>query len=318
VLMYYAAVGVAALGPETRGGMNWSVLVGVADRLNPQAVRLAFILALLGYGTKAGLAPMHTWKPDAYSEAPVPSAALLGAGFINCAVYAIIRFDVLAEKSLGHGFAGNLLVGFGVASILVAAPFVLVQRNLRRLLAYSSIDHAGIMVAGLGFGGPLGALGATLHMLFHAVTKPLLFFCAGNVQQQFGTPYFWKLHGIRRLLPWTGGLLLMTALAVTGTPPFSIFQSEFTILSAALAGGNAWSALLFVLGIVTIFAGFLGHISRLCLGEPAQPAEPGREGGWKLTAMALTAAPVVLLGVWIPRPLFSLVQQSAQIIGGTP
>src|SRR5262249_53335777 len=128
VLMYYAAVGVAALGPETRGGMNWSVLVDVADKLNPQAVRLAFMLAVLGYGTKAGLAPMHTWKPDAYSEAPVPSAALLGAGFINCAVYAIIRFDILAEKSLGHGFAGNLLVGFGVASILVAAPFVLVQR----------------------------------------------------------------------------------------------------------------------------------------------------------------------------------------------
>ena len=172
--------------------MNWSVLVTVADRFDPRAMRLAFIMVLLGYGTKAGLAPMHTWKPDAYSEAPVPTAALLGAGFINCALYGIIRFNVLAEKCLGHEFPGQLLGGFGVASILVAAPFVLTQRNFRRLLAYSSIDHAGIMVAALGFGGKLGALGAALHMLFHGVTKPLLFFCAGNVQQHFARLTFGK------------------------------------------------------------------------------------------------------------------------------
>jgi hydrogenase-4 component F len=315
VFTYYSAVGV--LGPETHGGMNWSVLVGVADKLNPQAMRLAFILVLLGYGTKAGLAPMHTWKPDAYSEAPVPSAALLGAGFINCALYAIIRFDVLAEKSLGHEFPGKLLTGFGLASILVAAPFVLVQRNFRRLLAYSSIDHAGIMVAGLGFGGKLGALGAALHMLFHGVTKPLMFFCAGNVQQQFATPYFWKVRGVIRTLPWTGGLFLLATLAVTGTPPFSIFQSEFNILSAAFAADRGWTAALFVGGVVTIFAGFLVHMSRLSLGSPV-PAEPrATECPWKLGAMTLVAVPVITLGFWLPGPLYELVRQTAQIIGGT-
>jgi hydrogenase-4 component F len=318
VLTYYSAVGL--LGPETHGGMNWSVLVGVADKLNPQAMRLAFILVLLGYGTKAGLAPMHTWKPDAYSEAPVPSAALLGAGFINCAVYAIIRFDVLAEKSLGHDFPGRLLVGFGIASILVAAPFVLAQRNFRRLLAYSSIDHAGIMVAGLGFGGKLGALGAALHMLFHGVTKPLMFFCAGNVQQQFATPYFWKVRGVMRTLPWTGGLFLMATLAVTGTPPFSIFQSEFNILSAALVADRGWAAALFLGGVVTIFAGFLVHMSKLSLGTPSHPDTPGRvaECPWKLGAMALVAAAVIVLGFWLPGPLYELVRQTAQIIGGVP
>src|SRR5213076_2832880 len=168
VLTYFAAVPV--LGEHAENGFNWSVLIEVADKCQPAAMRLAFVMVLVGYGTKAGLAPMHTWKPDAYSEAPVPSAALLGAGFINCAIYGIIRFDVLAEKSLGHEFPGELLAGFGIASILMAAPFVLVQRNFRRLLAYSSIDHAGIMVAAVGFGGKLGALGALLHMLFHAVT----------------------------------------------------------------------------------------------------------------------------------------------------
>ena len=147
---------------------------------------MAFVLVLLGYGTKAGLAPMHTWKPDAYAEAPVPAATLLAAAFINCAIYSIMRFDVLAEKCLGHEFPSRLLIGFGVFSILLASPFVLVQRNFRRLLAYSSIDHAGIMVAALGFGGKLGALGAMLHMLFHGVTKPLMFFAAGNVQQHYG------------------------------------------------------------------------------------------------------------------------------------
>jgi hydrogenase-4 component F len=298
--------------------MNWSVLAGVGDKLNPAAMRLMFILVLLGYGTKAGLAPMHTWKPDAYAEAPVPSAALLGAAFINCAFYAIIRFDVLAEKCLGHDFPGKLLGGFGVATILVATPFVLVQRNFRRLLAYSSIDHAGIMVAGLGFGGKLGALGAALHMVFHAVTKPLLFFCAGNVQQQFATPYFWKVRGVIRSLPWTGGLFLMAALAVTGTPPFSLFQSEFSILSAALAADRGWAAALFVGGVVAIFAGFLAHVSKLSLGAPAPGAPRAAECPWKLAAMALVAVPVVTLGFWLPGPLYELVRQTAQIIEGVP
>src|SRR5579864_1941435 len=135
VLAYYSAHSLS--GSDTLAGLNWSVLASRAAELDKTTMRLAFILALLGYGTKAGLAPMHTWKPDAYSEAPVPAATLLGAGFINCAIYSIMRFDVLAEKCLGHDFPGEMLIGFGVFSILVAAPFVLVQRNFRRLLAYS-------------------------------------------------------------------------------------------------------------------------------------------------------------------------------------
>src|SRR6266704_1701368 len=203
VLTYFSAVQV--VGEHGKDGFNWSVLIEVADKCQPAAMRLAFVMVLVGYGTKAGLAPMHTWKPDAYAEAPVPTAALLGAGFINCAIYGIARFDVLAVKCLGPEFPGKLLVGFGLASILVAAPFILTQRNFRRILAYSSIDHAGIMVAALGFGGKLGALGVTLHMLFHAVTKPLMFFCAGNIQQHFGTPHFRKVTGVLHTLPWTGG-----------------------------------------------------------------------------------------------------------------
>lgn len=320
IMTYFAASSV--VGSDSSKGLNWSLLVTLADKFNPDAMRLGFLLALVGYGTKAGLVPMHTWKPDAYSEAPVPSAALLGASFINCALYAIIRFTVLAEKCLGHDFTGNLLIMFGLASILVAAPFIVAQRNFRRILAYSSIDHAGIMVAALGLGGKLGALGALgamLHMLFHAVTKPLMFFCVGNVQQHYATPYFRKVRGVIQTLPWTGGLLLMATFAVTGTPPFSIFQSEFTILSAALAADRGWLAFVFIAGVVTIFCGFLVHIVKLGLGIPRHDA-PARvaECPWKLTAMLIVAGSVIILGFWLPAPLFELVQQAAQIIGGGP
>jgi hydrogenase-4 component F len=276
------------------------------------------VMVLIGYGTKAGLAPMHTWKPDAYAEAPVPAATLLAAAFINCAIYAIIRFDVLAEKCLGHEFPSELLVGFGVCSILVAAPFVLVQRNFRRLLAYSSIDHAGIMVAALGFGGPLGVLAAVLHMVFHGVTKPLMFFATGNVQQHYGSPHFRKVRGVVHTLPWTGGLLLLATFAVTGTPPFSIFQSEFTALSGALAADRGWAAGLFVLGVVTIFVGFLLHMSKMNLGAAPDTALRPAECPWKLGAMLLVAVVVVGLGFWLPAPLFNLVQKSVYIIRGTP
>lgn len=314
VMLYYSAASTPGAG--ARSGMNWSVLAESAAGLDSRAMRLAFVLALVGYGTKAGLAPMHTWKPDAYSEAPAPVAALLGAGFINCALYAVIRFHILASKNLGHAFPGGLLAGFGVATILVAAPFVLAQRNYRRLLAYSSIDHAGIMAAGLGFGGPLGALGVTLHMLFHAVTKPLMFFCAGTIQQQFGSPFFWKVRGAIHTLPWTAGLFLLGALAVTGVPPFGIFQSEFTILAAAFAAGRPWMAFLFVVGVVTVFIGFLAGMSKLVLGAGTMPR--AAECPWALTAMAASIVPALVLGFWIPAPLFSLVRQAALIIQGAP
>lgn len=315
VLTYYSAVPV--LGPGAHDGFNWSVLVAVADRCQPDAMRLAFILIIVGYGTKAGLVPMHTWKPDAYAEAPVPAAALLGAGFINCALYGIIRFQTLAAKCLGAAYTGGLLVLFGIASILVAAPFVLTQRNFRRLLAYSSIDHAGIMVAALGFGGKLGALGALLHMTFHAVAKPLMFFSAGNVQQHYQTPYLRRVTGVIHTLPWTGGLFLMATFAVTGAPPFALFQSEFTALSAAVAGGRTWSAGLFVAGIVTIFAGFLVHLSRLTLGAAPAGSRRVEECRWKLGAMLIVAAAVIALGVVLPAPLYELIQRAAALIGGS-
>jgi len=312
ILTYYSAHRV--LGIDSLAGLNWTMLLGNASVFDKATMRLAFILILLGYGTKAGMAPMHTWKPDAYSEAPVPAAAMLAAGVLNCALYGLVRFYILTSKCLGPEFASQLLIVFGLLSIGVAVPFILVQKSFRRLLAYSSIDHCGIMVLALGFGGPLGILGLFLHMTFHAVTKPLLFFCAGNIQQHLGTDLFRKAKGgLIHAMPWSGAAFLLGMLAVTGTPPFSLFLSEFTILRAAFSGGHYLPGVLFVAFLVVIFSGFILHIGNLVLGaDTGLPAPaPCR---WKKYSLLGLASLIILLGFWIPGPLFHLIQSAADVV----
>jgi hydrogenase-4 component F len=314
ILTYYSAYG--ALGTDTLAGLNWSVLAGNAAQFDKPTMRLAFILILLGYGTKAGIAPMHTWKPEAYSEAPIPGAAMLATGVLNCALYALVRFYILSAKCLGPHFGSRLLILFGLLTMAVAVPFILVQKNFRRLLAYSSIDHSGIMVLALGFGGPLGILGMLLHMTFHSVTKPLLFFCAGNVQQHLNTDLFRNAKsGLIHSMPLTGAAFLMVTLAVTGSPPFSFFQSEFTILRAAFSGGYFVLAVFFVSFLVLIFAGFLVHIANLVLGE--DPGLPRTDiCRWKKYSVAGLAVVIVVMGFWIPAPLFRLIRGAVGIVVG--
>jgi hydrogenase-4 component F len=312
ILTYYSAY--RALGTDSLAGLNWSVLARNAAQFDQPTMRLAFILILLGYGTKAGIAPTHTWKPDAYSEAPIPGAAMLATGVLNCALYGLVRFYILSSKCLGPQFGSHLLILFGLLSIAVAVPFILVQKNFRRLLAYSSIDHSGIMVLALGFGGPLGILGMLLHMTFHSVTKPLLFFCAGNVQQHLNTDLFRKAKGgLIHSMPLTGAVFLMATLAVTGSPPFSLFQSEFTILRAGFSSGSLVLSGFFVSFLVLIFAGFLVHIANLVLGEDPGLPKAGR-CRWKTYSVAGLAAIIIVMGFWIPAPLFRLIQGAVGIV----
>jgi hydrogenase-4 component F len=312
ILTYYEVHQV--LGTENLSALNWPVLAASAAKFDHTVMRLAFILVLLGYGTKAGLAPMHTWKPDAYSEAPAPVAALLATAVLNCALYALARFYVLTLRCLGPAFPSQLLMVFGLASIGIAVPFILVQRSYRRLLAYSSIDHGGIMVLGLGFGGLLGPLGMLLHLTFHSAIKPLLFFCAGNAQQKIGSDSLKKVGGgLLHALPISGPAFLLAALAVTGTPPFSLFQSEFLIMRAGFGADHVALSMLFVVMLVAIFGGFFYHISQLVLGPSAGPA--GMEMcKWKTYPVIGLGAVVLVLGFWLPAPVYALVQGAAHVL----
>jgi hydrogenase-4 component F len=314
VLAYYS--GHHVLGSDTLAGLNWSVLAGRAAQLDKTTMRLAFILALLGYGTKAGLAPMHTWKPDVYSEAPVPSAALLSSAMLNCALYGLVRFYILASRTLGPDFPGRLLLIFGLLSMGIAVPFILLQKNFRRLLAYSSIDQAGIMAMALGIGGKLAPVALMLHMTYHTVIKSLLFLCAGNIDQHYRTDLFEKIKGgVMRVMPVTGVVFVTAILAVAGMPPFGLFQSEFLMVRAAFGSGYVLPAALFVLFGGAIFAGALVNVGGLVLGPAGETARPGPQP-WCDRSLAAMALVLLVLAFWLPAPLVELIRGAARVVSG--
>jgi hydrogenase-4 component F len=314
LVTYYAGRGLT--GSQALSGLNWSVLAQHAAQLDKTSMRLAFVLVLMGYGTKAGLAPMHTWKPDAYSEAPVPSAAILSSALLNCALYCLIRFYILTSRCLGAQYPGHLLLLFGLLSMGVSVPFILVQKNYRRLLAYHTIDHAGIMVTALGIGGALGSLGLMLHMVFHTIAKSLLFLCAGNVSQHFRTDLLSKIKGgVMRAMPLTGVVFLMAMLAIIGMPPFSLFQSEFLIVRAAIVGGHILTGVLFVLFGTGVFAGAIVHVGGMILG-PRGDAPVAARRPWRDGSLLALASALVVIAFWVPAPLLELVRQAARVVSG--
>ncbi len=311
ILTYYAAVNI--LG-ETGDALNWTSLIAVADQFDPTIMKLAFIFILIGYGTKAGLAPMHTWLPDAHSEAPTPVSALLSGVLLNCAMYGIIRFQTIAAKSTGEAFTSNLLIIFGLLSLGIAVPFILLQEDYKRLLAYSSVEHMGIIALGIGFGGTFGIFGAILHMFNHAMTKSLMFFGAGNILLKHNTKEIFNVSGVVKTMPVTGAMFVIGTLAITGSPPFSIFISEFTILASGFSQGHIVAAVLFLLFIIMIFAGFFNNVSRMAFGTPKPGVEKGDMGRWTLFAMGILMIFVIVLGVYIPPPFYDMIMRVVEIV----
>lgn len=314
VLVYGAAV--HAQGGVFEGAMNWSSISAIAGRLDPGIVRIGFIFVMVGYGTKAGLAPVHMWLPDAHSQAPTPVSALLSGALIKCALFGIIRFHAIARDACGPEFSHGLLLAFGLVSIVVATPFIIVQHDLKRLLGYHSVEHVGIIALGLGFGGRLGTYGALLHVVNHGVTKALVFLVAGDAIGRYGTRDMRLMKGFLGLAPVAGTLLLMGAFSLAGTPPFSIFVSELIVVRAGIAGGRLVPVAIFLVMVVIIFAGLVHHVGQMAFGTADASATRGREAASPLLAMFLLAAVMLLFGTWIPLHPDRVLSAATEIVVG--
>jgi hydrogenase-4 component F len=291
-------------------------LIAHARQLHPAWLRAAFIFLLVGFGTKMGLAPLHTWKPDMYGEAPSMVGGLGAGALTSCAFLGLLRTtEVVMAAGLGE-FAQPLLIGFGVFSLVVAAAFIIAQRDIKRLLAYSSVEHMGLLVIGLGIGG-LGAYGSMLHMLNNGLAKVWLFLVAGNVVLATGSAAAADNRGLIRVLPVSGPLLVLGLFAVTGSPPFGLFLSEFTILRAAVAEGQLWVAVTVLVLLAIIFVGMAAFLLEMALGAPHAGVTAARESVWLVAGPIGLAAAVLMLGVYIPPVLRDVLARAATALGGS-
>ena len=293
-----------------------AALLAHGPELWPVWLKAAFIFILVGYGTKMGLAPMHTWLPDAHSEAPAVVSALLSGALLNCAFVGILRvFEVTSAAGL-LAFSQDLLLLFGLVSMLVAAIFIIGQTDYKRMLAYSSVEHMGVLALGVGLGGA-ATFGAMLHAVNHSFTKGALFMLAGNLLAAYKTKVSSEVRGAVLLLPVSGLLWVAGILAISGFPPFGTFLSEFTILKASLDQGRHFVAFAYLALLALIFIGVSATAFRMAQGRPsiAAPAEPDRITSFLPPAILLTL--VMALGLYVPAWLGDALRQVAQLLGGT-
>jgi hydrogenase-4 component F len=289
-------------------------LVKLAPQLSRPWLHAAFVLLLVGYGTKMGLAPMHTWKPDAYGEAPGLVGALLAGGVTSCAFLAILRFYQICRAANETAFAREIMIFVGLLSMAVAAVFMVRQRDFKRMLAYSSVEHMGILALGVGLGGA-GVFGAMLHAVNHSLTKAMLFLVAGNILGAYGTKSTANVRGVLRVLPVSGVLWVAGLLAITGSPPFGPFLSEFVILKAALDAGRTGVAVTYLALLAVIFIGMSTIMLRMAQGVSVR-VEPRRESWTAVVPPAVLATVVLMLGVYLPGRLTQLLQETARLLGG--
>ncbi|MDD5428703.1 MAG: proton-conducting transporter membrane subunit [Candidatus Omnitrophica bacterium] len=296
--------------------LDWSNMFSGSGMFDPKVVRLALIFILVGYGTKAGLAPMHNWLPDAHSQALSPISGLLSGVLIKISLYAILRFVMLANLSVGYAYSAKLFIFFGLFSIALAGAFILVQKDLKRLLAYSSVENIGLVSLGLGF-GPFGGVFAGLLQAFnHAVTKALMFFCAGEAVRTYHTNNMNEMRGMIKLMPFAGTAMFLGFFALVGMPPFSIFISKLSILIAAFHGGYYFIAAFMLIFIALAFAGLLYHMSRMILGDAPKAMKARKESLSAKTAFIFLGVFILGLGLMIPQPFFNLLVNCQQLILG--
>ncbi len=309
----------SSLKAGLQSSLLFTDLVREAPRLSPEWLHTAFVLLLVGYGTKMGLAPMHTWKPDAYGEAPGLVGTLLAGGVTSCAFLAVARVYQICRGTGEAGFAREALVAMGLLSMAFAAVFVVRQRDFKRMLAYSSVEHMGILVIGLGIGG-MAVYGALLHMINNGLTKGVLFLSAGNIHRAYGSKSTEHVSGALRRVPLSAALFLAGFLAITGSPPFGPFVSEFTIIQGIVRAGHFAVAAAFLVLLAIVFIGMGVTVLAVVQGEPPaeEPRTTYRDRFSTVAPIVLFMALVLLLGLYIPPPLDALLRDAAATLEGTP
>jgi hydrogenase-4 component F len=310
ILLYFAAEHV--LGAEGVSALLWTHLNGVKGQLEPKVLSLAFVFLLVGYGTKVGLAPLHNWLPDAHAEGPTPISAVLSGLLLNVALYAVVRCKVLVEGSLHSPLASQMLMGFGLLSVVLAAFFLWRQRDIKRLFAYSSIEHMGIITFAFGMGGAVANFAALLHMTVHSLTKSAIFFTAGHAAQKCGSQLMDDIRGLITLSPTIGWGLMIGSLAILGLPPFGVFASEFLILTTAMRQ-QPWATPILLMALGVAFAAIFGRVQPMVFGETTARRLPHPPA---LIPVFLHLGLVLALGLYIPPYLADWYRAAARLIGG--
>lgn len=308
VLAYFDFVSLLGRRPDA---LNWTLLMEVAPALHADVLRLAFVFLLVGYGTKAGLAPMHTWLPDAHSEAPAPLSAMMSGVLLAVAQYAIVRWKAVVDAAGGPAFTNEVLMALGLVSIAIGAISLLRQQNYKRLLAYSSVEHSGLICLGLTF-GPAGVFASMLHLLNHALAKSMSFLLAGRILARYRSAEVDRVSGLIRTMPATGPLFAAGVLALMGLPPFGLFVSEFLLFRAGFTSGHviASAAALLLAGIG--FIGLAGHLARMLHGATPEGVAAGEGDWWVLAPLAASALVMVVLGVFLPAGVGQLLGRIAE------
>lgn len=307
ILLYYAQVTAGNVGQA----LSWHALLEYRSRLDPAICKLAFLFLVIGYGTKAGLAPMHTWLPDAHSQAPTPISGLLSGALLTCALYALIRNLILFRSVLPAGYSEEFLLFFALFSIAIAVPFLLLQDDLKRLLAYSSVEHMGLITLGISLWHPSALYAAFLHMITHGLAKSTLFFLAGTAVQQHRTRYISRIRGLYATSPLLGGLLLLAILAIIGLPPFGPFFSKFALIAALFTSGSPFWGILTLLFLAAAFGGILHHTHRMLFGSPTRTQRQpiALRQLWPCAA----ALGLSLCGLYVPAWLDQLLRNAVHI-----
>jgi hydrogenase-4 component F len=309
ILLYFAAEKILGSGGTA---LLWTHLNGVKAQLEPTVLSLAFVFLLVGYGTKVGLAPLHSWLPDAHAEGPTPVSAVLSGLLLNVALYAVMRSKVLVDGALGTEMAGNLMMGFGLFSVVLAAFLIKRQTDVKRMFAYSSIEHMGLITFAFGMGGAVANFAALLHMTMHSLTKSAIFFAVGHATQKAGTQLMGGIRGLIQTNPTIGWGLMLGTVAILGVPPFGVFASEFLIITTAMHE-HPWATPFLLLALGVAFASIFGKVQPMVFGETELPKLPYQPA---LTPVFLHLGLVLMLGLFIPPYLADWYRQAAQLLGG--